>query len=609
MMRFQGETMDETAASAIPPRSEVPEKDKWNLSKLFADEKAWEAAFGEYRAMLPRIGGYKATLGRSAESLRDALAFYRDFGSLDERLGVYASLRQSEDEGLDASRGRFARYLSAATEAQGAWSWMVPELQALSESFVESCLAEPGFAEFAIFVRKLLRFKPHVLSENEERLLALQGETAQTPHEAFSVLTNVDLDFGSLDTPEGPRPLTQSTFSSFMRSPDRALRRRAYSQFYRAFETHKNTLAALYAGSVKQDAYSAKVRNHPGARAASLFPDDVSETVYDNLVAAVGSMLPVLHEYYELRRRALRLEELRHYDVYVPIVPEVKARHSYAEAVDIVCSALAPLGGDYVRTIRSGFEDGWVDRYENRGKRSGAFSSGAYGSDPYILLNYRDDVLHDVFTLAHEGGHSMHSWHSARSNPFLCAGYTIFEAEVASTFNEQLVFHYLYERADDDEMRAFLVNTKLDDLVGTLFRQTMFAEFEARSHAMHESGEPLTVDSLRAEYRRLQEKYFGKAMVLEEASDLECLRIPHFYSAFYVYKYATGISASIVLADRVLRGEGRDDYFAFLRSGGSRFPIEALKVAGVDMSSPAPVKAACDQFARYAAELKRLLKL
>ncbi|HUW41099.1 MAG TPA: oligoendopeptidase F [Rectinemataceae bacterium] len=601
--------MAETVAAAIPPRSELPEEDKWNLSKLFADEESWEKAFREYRDMLPRIGSYKATLGLSAESLREALVFYRDFGALDERLGVYASLRQSEDEGLDASRGRFARYLSAATEAQGAWSWMVPELQALSESFVEACLAEERFAEFAVFVRKLLRFKPHVLGEKEERLLALQTETAQTPHETFSVLTNVDLDFGSLDTPEGPRPLTQSTFSSFMRSPDRTLRRRAYAQFYRAFETHKNTLAALYAGAVKQDAYSAKVRNYPSARAAALFPDDVPETVYDNLVGAVGSMLPVLHEYYELRRRALKLDELRHFDVYVPIVPEVKSRHSYAEAVDLVCRALAPLGEDYVRTIRSGFEGGWVDRYENKGKRSGAFSSGAFGSEPYILLNYKEDVLHDVFTLAHEGGHSMHSWHSAGSNPFLSYGYTIFEAEVASTFNEQLLFHYLYERAENDGMRAFLVNTKLDDLVGTLFRQTMFAEFEARSHAMHESGEPLTVDSLRAEYRKLLEKYFGPAMVFEEASDLECLRIPHFYSAFYVYKYATGISASVALAERVLRDGGREDYFAFLRSGGSRFPIEALKVAGVDMSSPAPVQAACEQFARYAAELKRLLKL
>ncbi|MGO8695182.1 MAG: oligoendopeptidase F [Rectinemataceae bacterium] len=596
---------------AIPLRSEIPEKDRWNLSRLFADEKAWEAAYKEYQAMLPEIGAYKSTLGLSADALHRALVFYRDFGVLDERLGVYASLRQSEDEGLAASRGRFARYMMGATEAQGAWSWMVPEIQALSAPFVEVCLAEERFAEFDVFLRKLLRFKPHVLGEKEERLLALQAETAQTPHEAFSVLTNVDLDFGEVDTPEGSRPLTQSTFSSFMRSPDRELRRRAYMQFYRAYDGHKNTIAALYAGSVKQDAYRAKVRNYAGARSAALFPDDVSEAVYDNLVAAVGSMLPVLHEYYELRRRALKLDELRHYDVYVPVVSETKSRHSYAEAVELVAAALFPLGEDYVKTIRAGFEGGWVDRYENKGKRSGAFSSGSFTSEPYILLNYKEDLLHDVFTLAHEGGHSMHSLHSAGSNPFLCYGYTIFEAEVASTFNEQLLFHYLYERADSDELRAFLVNARLDDLVGTLFRQTMFAEFEARTHAMHESGEPLTVDSLRSEYRKLLVKYFGPAMHLEEISDLECLRIPHFYEAFYVYKYATGISASIALAERV-RGGGkreREDYFAFLRSGGSRFPIEALKIAGVDMSSPAPVRAACDEFARYSAELKRLLRL
>ena len=596
-------------AATIPLRSEISAGDKWDLSSLFANEEAWEAAFKDYEAMLPAIGAFRTTLGASRDALRRALSFYRDFGILDERLGVYASLRQTEDEGLTESRGRFARYMSVATEAQGAWSWMVPEIQTLPEPFIEGCLGDASFAEFSVYLRKLLRFKPHVLSDKEERLLALQIEAAQTPQEAFSVLTNVDLDFGPVDTPEGPRPLTQSTFSSFMRNPDRDVRRRAYLQFYRAYEAHKNTIASLYAGSVKQDVYRAKVRNYSSARAAALFPDDVAESVYDNLVSTIGERLPALHEYYELRRRALKLDELRHYDVYVPIVPETKSRHTYAEAVEIVSRALSPLGEDYVQTIRSGFEGGWVDRYENRGKRSGAFSSGAFTSDPYILLNYKEDVLHDIFTLAHEGGHSMHSWYSTRSNPFLCYGYTIFEAEVASTFNEQLIFHYLYEHADDDEVRASLVNAKLDDLIGTLFRQTMFAEFEARTHAMHESGEPLTVDSLRAEYGKLLAKYFGPAMHLEETSDLECLRIPHFYDAFYVYKYATGISASIVLADRVRRGVGREQYFSFLRSGGSRFPIEALKVAGVDMSVPAPVRAACDEFGRYTEELKRLLKL
>jgi len=600
-----------TDAVKIPLRSEVPARDRWDLASLFAGPEEWERGLEAFKDMIPRVPGYQGSIGASSDSLLAALEFHAEFGLLDERLGYYANLRQSEDEGDAEGRGRFARYVMAATEAQAAWSWLLPAIQSLPEVLVDSCLAEPRFADYAVFLRKALRWKPHLLSDREERLLALQAESAGTPQEAFSVLTNVDLDFGSLDTASGPRPLSQSTFSSFMRDPDRDLRRRAYERFYAAYGAHKNVLAELYAGSVKLDKYRATVRRHPSSRAAALFPDDVPESVYDNLVGTVNDNLGSLHEYYALRARALGLPELRHYDVYVPFVPEARSRHSFAEAIRIVCAALAPLGEQYVSVLRAGIEGGWVDKYENKGKRSGAFSAGSYAGDPYILMNYKEDVIHDVFTLAHEGGHSMHSWYSARSNPFLSYGYTIFEAEVASTFNEQLVFRHLYDRAEDDAMRASLVNSKLDDLVGTLFRQTMFAEFEARSHAMLEAGEPLTVDALRGEYRELLEKYFGPIMALEEASDLECLRIPHFYNAFYVYKYSTGISASIALSERVLSGGAKEveDYFAFLRSGGSRYPIESLKVAGVDMSSRAPVQAACEQFARYVKELKRLLKL
>ncbi|MBL8966129.1 MAG: oligoendopeptidase F, partial [Spirochaetaceae bacterium] len=524
----------------IPLRNDVPEKDRWNLEKLFPSEEAWEKALKDYEALVPKIGAYKGTLGGSAEAFLAALAFDRDFGILDERLAYYADLRQTEDEGNADSRGRFARYMMAATAAQGAWAWLVPEVQALPEAFVLKCLADPRFADFKVFLRKLLRFKPHVLTEKEERLLALQAEANQTPQDAFSVLTNVDIDFGAVATKDGDRPLTQSTFSSFMRNPDRELRRRAYLQFYAGYEKHKNTVASLYAGSVKLDKYRAVVRNYPSARAAALFPDDVPESVYDNLVGTVNANLGALHEYYELRKRALKVDELRHYDVYVPLAPEAKAEHSYDEAVELISAALAPLGSEYVATLGAGLRGRWVDRYENKGKRSGAFSAGSFTGEPYILMNYKPDVLRDVFTLAHEGGHSMHSWYSSRSNPFLCYNYTIFEAEVASTFNEQLLFKHLYERAESDAARASLMANKVDDLLATLFRQTMFAEFERRSHEMLESGEALTVDSLRAEYRKLLVKYFGPAMVLEEVSDLESLRIPHFYNAFYVYKYATG---------------------------------------------------------------------
>ena len=330
--------------------------------------------------------------------------------------------------------------------------------------------------------------------------------------------------------------------------------------------------------------------------------------VYDNLIDTVHTNLPMLHRYYSLRKKVLKLENLRHYDVYVPLVSGVSRKTPYNEAVEIIRQALAPLGSEYTDTLCSGLTGGWVDRYENKGKRSGAFSSGGYTGYPYILLNYKEDVIRDVFTMAHEGGHSMHSWYSAHSNPFMQYNYTIFEAEVASTFNEELVFNYLYEQGDES-MKAYLLSMRASDILATLHRQTMFAEYEKETHRLAENGIPLTVDELRSIYRKLLEQYFGPEMVFEDTSDLEGLRIPHFYSAFYVYKYATGISAALALADRVIKGgkDERDAYFTFLRSGGSRYPIESLKIAGVNMEESTPVQAALDKFAGIVTQLEQLL--
>ena len=594
----------------IPVRKDVKPEDRWNLSRLFPDEAAWERGLADFTARIPRISSFRGTLAESAEKLLAALSFYRDYGVLEERLGYYSELRQTEDEGNSESRARADRFMMAATQGQGEWSWLVPEIQRIPDASLSAWLAEERFTEYRVFLKKLIRYKPHVLSELEERLLALQAEAVQTAQETFSVLTNVDIDFGEVETPEGPRKLSQSTFASFMRHEDRDVRRRAYLKFYDAYDAHKTTIAQLYAGSCKLDKYRARVRNFPSARAAALFPDDVSEVVYDNLVSTVSAGLPALHKYYRLRKRVLGLSELRHYDVYVPMVPPAKSRYLYDEAVELVCDALAPLGPEYVDTLRSGLTGGWVDRYENKGKRSGAFSAGSFTGDPYILLNYKEDVLRDVFTIAHEGGHSMHSHYSAANNPFLQYGYTIFEAEVASTFNEQLLFHHLYKNADSREMKAYLVNSKVDDLLATLHRQTMFAEYEKRTHEALESGSPLTLDFLRSEYGALLRKYFGPDMAFEPVSDLEGLRIPHFYNAFYVYKYSTGVSAAIALAKRVLEGGSaeREAYFSFLKSGGSRFPIESLKLAGVDMSGPGPVEAACEEFSRLVDELEGLLE-
>ncbi|MCX8013027.1 MAG: oligoendopeptidase F family protein, partial [Rectinema sp.] len=480
-------------SASIPERKDVPAAFKWNLSRLFPNDEAWGKGLSDLDAMLPKAAEFqKSGISASSKAFLDALRAYEAYLRLEERIGYYAHLRVTEDEGNSIARGMFARFISVASQGQAAWSWLNPAIQMLSDAFVQECLADDAFADYAVFLQKLRRFKPHTLSEAEERLLALQMEPAQTAQEAFSVLTNVDLDFGSIETPEGPKPLTQSTFASFMRIADREIRKTAYFQFYRQIEQHRNTIGTLYAGSVKQDKYQAQVRRYENARQMALFPDNVHESVYDNLVATINANLPSLHRYYRLRKKLLSLPDLRHYDVYVPLVPEAKSRHTYEEAVDIVTEALRPLGDEYVTTLRAGLLGGWVDRYENKGKRSGAFSAGSYAGDPYILLNYKDDVLRDVFTLAHEGGHSMHSWYSAASNPFMCYGYTIFEAEVASTFNEQLVFSWLYDRSNDMREKASLLANRIDDTLATLFRQTMFAEFELRTHAIAESGEALT---------------------------------------------------------------------------------------------------------------------
>ena len=597
--------------AVIPGRDEIPQEHKWNLSKLFSNDEEWERALGALGAMEEKIPSYRGTLGASAEGLGAWMDFYRDLGLLEERLGYYAMLRQSEDEGDSQARTMMGKFTMAASRVSAASAWADPEIMAIPSDKMESFLAQERLGEYRIYLQKLLRFKPHILSDKEEKILALQSENEDALDNTFSVLTNVDLDFGQIETPEGLRPLSQSSWIVLMENPDRDLRKRTYDAFYGQFDAHKNTLASLYGGSVKQDVIKARIRGYPSARAMALYPDQVGEEIYDNLISTVGQNLGPLHRYYSLRKRVLKVPDLRHYDAYVPLVGGLEKKTTWEEGVDLVCQALSPLGDEYTGVLKEGLLGRWADRYENKGKSSGAFSAGSYAGDPYILMNYKDDSVRDVFTLAHEGGHSMHSYYSARANPFMHYNYTIFEAEVASTFNEELLFRHLLgqEAGQDRQLRLYLVNRRCDEILGTLYRQTMFAEFEARSHQLEEEGKPLTLDVLRLEYRQLLEKYFGPEMVLEEASDLEGLRIPHFYGAFYVYKYSTGISASLALADRVLGGGPRErsDYFGFLSSGGSRFPMESLKMAGVDMGSPEPVAAACRVFEALVKELEELL--
>ena len=599
------------STNKIPLRDEVPAKDKWDLSSIFKSDDEWEEALKSLPAITQKVAAYKGKLGESDKTLLEALKAYEQAQLKMETVYHYASLIHEANEDDSAATDKNGRALMAYTQMQSELSFIDPEIQAIDETKLRQWISQPEYADYKVFIEKNLHFKKYILSEKEERILSLQMQTAETPYAAFSVLTNVDINktFGTVNVDGEEKPLTETTWSVFLHSQDRKVREEAYKKFYAKFEEHQNSIAALYAGSVNQDIFSVRARGYDSSLHQALYGNKVPLSVYHNLIDCIHKNLDTLHEYYSLRKKVLGVKELRHWDVYVPLVKSVETKTSYEEAVEICRKALAPLGKEYTDRLCDGLLNGWADRYENVGKRSGAFSSGCYIGNPYILLNYKDDVIRDVFTMAHEGGHSMHSWYSVHNNPFMSYDYTIFEAEVASTFNEELVFKYLLENAKSKEMKAYLLSMRADDILATLHRQTMFAEFELKAHEAVENGTPLTAELLRKIYRDLLELYFGPEMVFESNSDLEGLRIPHFYTAFYVYKYATGISAALALAKRVTEGgeKEREDYFKFLKSGGSRYPIESLRVAGVDMESTEPVQAACDTFKAIVDELKQIL--
>lgn len=589
-------------ANNIPLRSEVKESDKWDLSKLYATKQDWEKDIKFLQESIKKASSFSGKLGESPEKLLEALKWDTEISIIVEKAYVYASLHYSGDASDPENQKMIGIITQVYTDYAAATSFMTPEIIAIDS--LEEWMKAKEFDDYRVMLTKILRQKDHTLSHKEEELLAKQSELQDTPNQAFGMLTNVDMNFGEIDG----TPLSQSTWSQFMINPDRDVRRRAYEQFYKTYESHEQTLATLYAGSVKQDIFNARIRGFETALDKALYRDDVPRSVYTGLIEAVHKAFPILHRYYALRKKVLKVDELRHYDVYVPLVGSIKTHKTYEEAAQIVEEALKPLGKDYTDVIYAGLtKDRWVDRYENKGKRSGAFSSGGFIGEPYILMNYKEDVLGDVFTLAHEGGHSMHSYYSKRNNPFPCYEYTIFEAEVASTFNEQLIAKYFMDNAESEEMKTYIIAKQVDDIIATLFRQTMFAEFELLCHTQQESGEPLTVDSLRKTYRGLLEAYFGPDMHFEDNSDMEGLRIPHFYNAYYVYKYATGISAAIALSERVLNGgkQELEDYLGFLKSGGSKFPIQTLKGAGVDMSTQAPVEAAVRKFEDLLTQLEK----
>jgi oligoendopeptidase F len=607
--RLIADLSGEGGASALKTRSQVPAADTWDLTPIFPDDAAWEAEFSDLAARHDGIARFKGTLGRSAADLAAVLEFEKSLDRSTERLAQYAGLRLSEDSSNDASLDRDGRLSSLCAKISEACSWVAPEIQEIPDETFASFLTDPILGDWLISLGRLRRLRPHTLGNKEERLLSLSMPVLGGHHETFSQLTNVDMTFGKVVDDRGNEiELTQSSFSSLLQRPDREVRKAAFGKFYTEFDAHRYTLASSLASSIKGDVFLSRARNYPSAREASLFPDNVPVSVYDNLIAAVRSRLPVLHRYYALRRQVFNLPDLHVYDTYAPLVSAVQSDVPFDKATDMVLSALRPLGEEYTDILGKGLRgERWCDRYENKGKRSGAFSYGTYEAPPYILMNYKSDVFSDIYTLAHEAGHSMHTWYARATQSFQNYHYPIFLAEVASTFNEILLTEHLLAETKDRSMRAYLINRQIDDLRGTLFRQTMFAEFEKLTHEAEESGAALTLESFRKTYSGLLDSYFGTGVVIDPELELECLRIPHFYSAFYVYKYATGISAAITLADGVLKSGETGSYFGFLRSGGSRFPIETLAEAGVDMNSPRPVNAALDLFERRVAELEELL--
>jgi oligoendopeptidase F len=599
----------------LPARKQVKPEDTWDLASLFKNDDEWEQAFVAWEKEIPRYEKFRGTLGDGPGALAKCFEFDCEFDQAGERLGNYAQLKTTEDMADSRYQRMLGRYEHAATVAAEATSFIRPEILALSDKTLAGYLESQQLRPFRLQLERLIRYKPHTLTPGEEKLLAMQHEMAGAADRVFRQLTDADLKFGMCRNEKGESvELSHSSFASFLRSPSRGVRKKAFHQYYAQFKGHENALAAAFSSSVQKDVYYAKARGYASAREGSLFHDNVPVAVYDNLIAAVRSKLPAIYKYLEVRRKKMKLRDIHHYDTYVPILSELDTKHTWKQAVDEVVAALEPLGDDYCRVLREGLAGRWCDRYPNQGKRSGAFSSGSYTSWPYILMNYQPDVLDHVFTLAHEAGHSMHTHYSAKHQPYQYYNYTIFVAEVASTFNEQLLSRHLMHIAaasgrGANKQRAYLINREIDSIRGTIIRQTMFAEFEKVSHALVEAGEPLTVETLKTEYGKLLADYFGPDFTIDDELKLECLRIPHFYHAFYVYKYATGLSAAIALSERVVNGGKAElnDYLSFLKGGCSKWPLDLLKDAGVDMTKPEPVDTALSYFERLVDELDELL--
>lgn len=601
---------EQSAVKKLPARNEVAAEDTWKLEDIFESDEVWNKEFDEIKNELAKMADYQGKLGESSETLYKALSFQ---DSLMERLGklyTYAHMRYDQDTGNSFYQGLNDRASNLYTQASSVSSYMVPEILSIEESKLKGFIEEnQDLKLYEHALDEINRERPHVLTADQEAILAQASEALGASSNTFGMLNNADLEFPSIKDEEGNETeVTHGRYIRFLESEDRRVRRDAFKAVYETYGKFKNTFASTISGTVKKDNFYATVRKYKSAREAALSNNNIPEEVYDQLVSTVNDHLHLLQRYVELRKKVLKLDEVHMYDLYTPLVKESKMDVTYEEAKEHILKGLAPLGEEYSSILKEGFENRWVDVHENKGKRSGAYSSGAYGTNPYILMNWQDNV-NDMFTLAHEFGHSVHSYYTRKNQPYPYGDYSIFVAEVASTTNEALLNEYMLNTIEDKKKRLYLLNHYLEGFRGTVFRQTMFAEFEHQIHTKAQEGEPLTPELLTNLYYELNKKYFGEHITVDEEIGLEWSRIPHFYYNYYVYQYATGFSAAASLSKQILE-EGQpavERYIEFLKSGSSDYPIEVLKKAGVDMTSSKPIEEACKVFEEKLGELEELL--
>ena len=595
----------------LPKRSEIRIDDTWDLTTIFPSYEAWEEAFSYIEKNHPRALDYKGKLSSSADMLYEALKFEEGISELLGKVYVYMHLNFDTDTTNDTYQAMYAKTMSLYGQMSASFSYMSAELMMADETVIRSYLdSKKELRVYKHNFEQLFKKRAHILSEKEERLLAEGSEVFGAASETFGMLNNADLKFESIKDSKGNEiPLSHARYGLLLESSDRVLRENAFRMVYKTYENLINTFATTLSGTIKTDNYFARIRGYESARHAALSQNSIPESVYDALVEAVNESLSLLHRYVVLRKEVLGISDLAMYDLYTPLIEEPDLSFTYEEAKKIIKEALLPLGSEYQSLLEEAFTSRWIDVVENVGKRSGAYSSGTYGTNPYILLNWQDN-LDNVFTLAHELGHSMHSYYTRKNQPYVYGDYSIFLAEIASTTNENLLTDYLLKKYEDPKIKAYVLNHYLDGVKGTIFRQTQFAEFEHLIHRAQQQGEALTVDFLTSHYFELNKKYYGDALVYDEEIGREWARIPHFYYNYYVYQYATGFSAASALADKIIHEKevAVERYLNFLKAGSSDYPIDVMKKAGVDMTSNQAVKDTMKVFESRLVELEGLLK-